>query len=140
MSNIFVKIGIGVADFGKWLAKAVTDTVKLAVKVETVLKAEEPLAAPFISGISTVISDVEALVAASSTALTAEGLNIPADSKVYQEMVTLISDFGKLAPIVEEAVSILEGKTTTATVTPAATTATTATTATAATAATAATK
>ena len=128
MSNIFVKIGIGVADFGKWLAKAVTDTVKVAVKVETILKAEQPLAAPFISGLSTVIADVEALIAASGTALTAEGLNIPADSKVYQGMVTLISDFGKLAPIVEEAIDILEGKTVApaATATPAATTATTA--------------
>jgi hypothetical protein len=127
MSNIFTKIGVGVADFGKWIAKAVTDTVRVAVKVETVLKAERPLAAPFIAGLSTVIADVEGLIAASGTAITAEGMNIPADSKVYQEMVTLISDFGKLAPVVEEALAILEGKTTAppATATPAPTTAAT---------------
>lgn len=111
MSNIFTKIGVGIADFGKWIADAVTDTIRVAVKVETILKTEKSLAAPFVSSLSTVVADVEALIGASSTALTAEGLNIPADSKVYQELVTLIADFKKFAPIVDQALEILEGKT-----------------------------
>lgn len=111
MSNIFQKIGSGIADFGKWIAEAVTDTVNLAIKIEKILKAEKPLEAPLVSGLSTVISDVEALIAASQTAVTEGGLNFPADSIVYQKFLALISDFQKLAPIVEEAVEILEGKT-----------------------------
>lgn len=110
MSNIFTKLGVSISNFGKWIAKAVTDTISLAEKIETILKAEQPLEATFVSGLSTVVADVEALVAASSTAVTAEGLNIPADSKAFQELVTLIDDFGKLAPIVAEALDILEGK------------------------------
>jgi hypothetical protein len=112
MSNIFTKLGIGIADFGKWVATAITDTVSVAVKIEKVLKAEQPLEQPFVSGLSTVVADVEALIAASSTAVTATGLNFSADTKVYQEFLTLIDDFKKFAPIVEQAVSILEGKST----------------------------
>lgn len=111
MSNILQKLGIGVADFGKWIAGAIRDTVDLALKVEKILKAEQPLEKPFVSGLSTVIADVEALIAASNLAVTASGLNFSADSKAYQGFVTLIADFQKLAPVVEEAVSILEGKT-----------------------------
>jgi hypothetical protein len=112
MSNVFQKLGIGIADFGKWVAAAIKDTVSLAVKVEKILKAEQPLAKPFVSGLSTVVADVEALIASSSTAVTASGLNFAADTKVYQQFLTLIDDFKKLAPVVEEAVSILEGKST----------------------------
>jgi hypothetical protein len=110
MSNIFQKLGIGVADFGKWLATAVKDTVSLAAKVETILKAEQPLEKPFVSALSTVVADLEALVATSTTAVTASGLNFAADTQVYQQFLTVIADFKKLAPIVEEAVGILEGK------------------------------
>jgi hypothetical protein len=111
MTNILQKIGVGIADFGKWIAEAVTDTVNLAIKIEKILKAEKPLEAPLVSGLSTVISDVEALIAASQTAITADGLNFPADSAVYQKFLALISDFQKLSPVVEEAIEILEGKT-----------------------------
>lgn len=111
MTNVFQKIGAGIADFGKWIAEAVTDTVNLAIRIEQVLKAEQPLEAPFVSGLSTVVSDVEALIASSQTAVTAGGLNFPADSAVYQQFLTLVSDFQKLAPVVEEALEILEGKT-----------------------------
>jgi hypothetical protein len=110
MSNFFQKLGIGVADFGKWVATAVKDTVTIAARVEKILKAEQPLAKPFVSGISTVVADVEALIGSSESALTAKGLNFSADSKAYQQFVTLIADFKELAPIVEEAVAILEGK------------------------------
>ena len=110
MSNILQKLGIGIADFGKWIATAIKDTVDLAVKVEKVLKAEQPLEKPFVSGLSTVIADVEALIASSDLALTSNGLNVAVDSQVYQGIVTLIADFKKLAPIVEEALNILEGK------------------------------
>jgi hypothetical protein len=117
MSNIFKKIGVGIADIGKWIAKAITDTVSLAAKVEAILKAEQPLGASFVSGLSTVVADVEALVAASGTAVSASGLNLPADSAAFKELVTLIDDFGKLAPIVGEALAILEGKPVTPTTT-----------------------
>jgi hypothetical protein len=116
MSNIFQKIGAGIADFGKWIAEAVTDTVNMAIKIEQLLKAEKPLEAPLVSGLSTVISDVEALIAASQAAVTADGLNFPADSAVYQKFLALISDFQKLSPVVEEAIEILEGKTPSTTV------------------------
>jgi hypothetical protein len=111
MSNILKKLGIGVVDFGKWVATAIKDTVSLAAKVEAILKAEQPLAKPFVAGLSTVVADVEALIAASSTAVSATGLNFAADTAVYKEFVTLVSDFQKLAPIVEQAISALEGKT-----------------------------
>jgi hypothetical protein len=117
MSNIFVKLGIGLADVGKWVAGAVKTVTNITVKVETVLKAEKPLEAPFVSGLSTVVADVEALIAASQTAVTADGFNFPADSKVYSEFLTLIGDFKKLSPVVEEALDILAGKKTAATTT-----------------------
>jgi len=110
MSNIFTRLGIGVADFGKWIASAIKDTVSLAQKIEKILAAEKPLAEPFVKGLSTVVADLEALVASSSTAVSATGLNFAADTQVYQQFLTLIADFKKLAPVVEEAVSILEGK------------------------------
>jgi hypothetical protein len=113
MSNIFQKLGVGIADFGKWLAEAISDTVHLAERVETILKAEKPLEQPFISGLSTVIADVETLISASDAAVTADGLNFPADSKVYSDFLTLVADFKKLAPIVAEAIDMLEGKTVT---------------------------
>jgi hypothetical protein len=110
MSNIFQKLGIGVADFGKWVASSIKDTASLAAKIEKVLKAEQPLEKPFVAGLSTVVADVEALIATSSAAVTASGLNFAADSQTYQRFLTLIADFKKLAPVVEEAVGILEGK------------------------------
>ena len=110
MSNILQKFGVSIADFGKWLATAVRDTVHLAQKVEQILKAAKPLEQPFVAGLSTVIADVEAIISASSTAVTADGLNFPADSKVYSDFLNLIADFKKLAPIVEEAIGLLEGK------------------------------
>jgi hypothetical protein len=110
MSNIFQKLGVSIADCGKWLATAVLDTVHLAEKVEQILKAEKPLEQPFVSSLSSVIADVEAIIAASSTAITADGFNFPADSQVYSDFLTLIADFKKLAPIVEEAIDALEGK------------------------------
>lgn len=108
--NIFQKAGIKVADFGKWFAHAIAAVVGLAIRVEKVLKSEKPLEKPFIAGLSTVVADVEALIADSEGALTADGLNFSADSKVYAGFVTLIDDFKKLAPVVEEALAILEGK------------------------------
>jgi len=110
MSNIFQKLGVSIADCGKWLATAILDTVHLAEKVEQILKAAKPLEQPFVAGLSAVIADVEAIISASSTAVTADGLNFPADSKVYSDFLTLIADFKKLAPIVEEAIGLLEGK------------------------------
>jgi hypothetical protein len=115
MTNIFKKLGIGVVDFGKWFAGAVADTVKLSAKIETILKAAQPLEAPFVSGLATVVADVEALLASSTAAISADGLNFPADSKAYQQFLTLIADFKKLAPIATEALTILEGKTPAAT-------------------------
>jgi hypothetical protein len=39
MSNLFQKLGVSVADFGKWLATAVKDTVSIASRIEKILKA-----------------------------------------------------------------------------------------------------
>jgi hypothetical protein len=110
MANIFKKLGIGIVDFGKWFAGAVEDTVHLAAKIEAILKSARPLEAPFVAGLATVVGDVEGLIAASASAVSADGLNFPADSQVYQHFLTLIADFKKLAPIVTEAVQLLEGK------------------------------
>jgi len=112
--NIFQKLGVKIVDFGKWFAGAVKSIVGLAVRVEKLLQSEKPLEQPFIAGLSTVVADVEALIAASQGALTADGLNFSADSKVYSGFVTLVDDFGKLAPVVEQALAILEGKAATA--------------------------
>jgi hypothetical protein len=57
-----------------------------------------------------VVADVEALIASSSAAVTADGLNFPADSQVYRQFLTLIADFKNLAPVVEQAVTILKAK------------------------------
>jgi hypothetical protein len=108
--NIFQTIGVKVADFAKWFAGAVSTVIGLSVRVEKVLQSEKPLEKPFIAGLSTVVADVEALIADSEGALTAEGLNFAADSKVYTGFVTLVDDFKKLAPVVEQAIAILEGK------------------------------
>jgi hypothetical protein len=108
--NVFMKLGVKVADFGKWIASAVQSVIGLAERVEKILRAEKPLEQPFIAGLSTVVSDVEALIASSQGALTVDGLNFSADSKVYHGFLTLIDDFRKLAPVVEEALAILEGK------------------------------
>jgi hypothetical protein len=108
--NILKKAGLKIADFGKWLAGEIKSIVGLAVRVEHILKSEKPLEQPFIQGLSTVVADVEAIIAASDSALSANGLNFSADSKVYSGFVTLIDDFKKLAPVVEQALIILEGK------------------------------
>jgi hypothetical protein len=108
--NIFQKLGVKIADFGKWFAGMVKDVIGLAVRVETILKSEKPLEQSFIAGLSTVVADVESLIAASQGAITADGLSFSADSKVYSGFLTLISDFQKLAPVVEEAIAILENK------------------------------
>ncbi|HEX5236119.1 MAG TPA: hypothetical protein VFW25_12395 [Silvibacterium sp.] len=108
MNNIFQRVGVTIADCGKWLAAAVKDTVQIAERVERILRAEKPLEQPFISGLSIVVADLEALVAASDSAVTADGLNFPADSRVYSDFLTLIADFKKLAPIVEDAIKAIE--------------------------------
>jgi hypothetical protein len=108
--NIFQKLGVKVVDFGKWFAAAVKSIIGLAIRVERILKSEKPLEQPFVAGLSTVVADVEALIAASEAALSADGLNFAADSKVYSEFITLIDDFKKLAPVVEQALAILEAK------------------------------
>jgi len=108
--NIFQKLGVKIADFGKWFAGTVKTIVGLAIRVESILKSEKPLEQPFIAGLSTVVADVEALIAASEGAITTDGLNFAADSKVYSDFLTLIDDFKKLAPVVEQAIAILEGK------------------------------
>jgi hypothetical protein len=96
MSNLFQKLGVGVSDFGKWLATAVKDTVSIASRIEKILKAEQPLAKPFVSSLSTIVADVEALIGSSESALSAKGLNFSADSQTYQQFVTLIADFKSL--------------------------------------------
>jgi hypothetical protein len=108
--NIFQKLGIRIADFGKWFAAAVKSVAGLAIRVESILRSEKPLEQPFIAGLSTVVADVESLIAASEGAISADGLNFSADSKVYSGFMALISDFQKLAPVVEQALAILEGK------------------------------
>jgi hypothetical protein len=115
MTNVFKKLGIGIVDFGKWFAGAVQETANLAAKIEKVLSAATPLQAPFIAGLASVVTDVEALIAASTAAVSADGLNFPADSRAYQQFLTLIADFKKLAPVATEALTILEGKNPTAT-------------------------
>lgn len=108
--NIFQKLGLKIADFGKWFAGEVKTIVGLALHVEAILKSEKPLEQPFIAGLSTVVSDVEALIAASQGAVGTDGLNFAADSKVYGDFLTLMDDFKKLAPVVEQALAILEAK------------------------------
>jgi hypothetical protein len=105
-----MKMGGKLANFAKWFAGAISAVIGLSVRIETILKSEKPLEKPFIAGLSTVVADVEALIAASQGALTADGLNFSADSKIYSTFVTLIDDFKKLAPVVEQAIDILEGK------------------------------
>ena len=108
--NIFQKMGLKIADFAKWFAASIAEVVGLALRVESILKSEKPLEKPFIAGLSTVVADVEALIASSQGALTSDGLNFSADSKVYSSFVTLIDDFRKLAPVVEQAIAIREQK------------------------------
>lgn len=111
MANIFQKIGIGIADVSKWVVTAVKDIVGIVVKVEKVLSAAKPLEKPFIDGLVTVVGDVEALLTDAQGAVSAAGLNFAADSKTYQDFLKLVDDFKTLAPVVEEALAILEGKT-----------------------------
>ena len=106
--NVFKKLGVKVADFGKWLAGAVKTIVGIATRVEAILQSEKPLEQPFIAGLSTIVADLEALIAASEGALSADGLNFAADTRVYQDFLTLIDDFRKFAPVVEQAIAILE--------------------------------
>jgi hypothetical protein len=110
MANIFKKIGIGIADVGKWIAIAVKDVIGLAVKVEKVLSAAKPLEKPFIDGLVTVIGDVEKLLTDAQGAVTAAGMDFAADSSTYHDFIKLVDDFRTLAPIVEDALAILEGK------------------------------
>jgi hypothetical protein len=108
--NIIQKMGGKLANFAKWFAGAISAVIGLSVRIETILKSEKPLEKPFIAGLSTVVADVEAFITASEGAVTADGLNFAADSKVYSDFLTLIDDFKKLAPVVEQAIAILEGK------------------------------
>lgn len=110
MANIFKKIGIGLTDVAKWVAETVKDVVGLAAKVEKLLGSEKPLEKPFVEGLSTVIADVEHLLTDAATACSKDGLNIAADSAAYESFLKLVNDFKNLAPIVEQALAILEGK------------------------------
>ena len=110
MANIFKKIGIGIADVGKWVATAVKDVVGITVKVEKVLSAAKPLERPFIDGLVTVVGDVEALLSDAQGAVNEAGMNFAADSKTYHDFIKLVDDFKMLAPVVEKALAILEGK------------------------------
>lgn len=110
MANIFKKIGIGIADVGKWVVTAVKDVVGLTVKVEKVLSVAKPLEKPFLDGLVTVVGDVETLLTDAQGAVTAAGLNFAADSNTYHDFIKLVDDFHALAPVVEEALAILEGK------------------------------
>ena len=112
MENIFKKIGVGLADAAKWVADAVKNIVGLAAKIEKILRAEKPLEKPFVNGLSTVINDVERLLTDSSNACSEDGLSLSADSAAYQSFLALVHDFGSLAPVVEQALKILEGKAT----------------------------
>jgi len=111
MTNIFKKLGVGIVDFAKWLAGAVQETAHLSAKIQQILKAAQPLEAPFVAGLSSIVADVEALIAASTAAVSANGLNFPADSKAYEQFLNLIADFRKMVPIAAQAIQILEGKT-----------------------------
>jgi hypothetical protein len=118
MTNIFKKLGVGIVDFGKWFAGAVQETANLSARIETILSAAKPLEAPFVAGLTSIVADVEALIAASTTAVSANGLNFSADSKAYEEFLNLIADCKKMVPIATEAIQILEGKTPLSPVTP----------------------
>ncbi len=83
MTNIFKKLGVGIVDFGKWFAGAVQETANLSARIETILSAAKPLEAPFVAGLTSIVADVEALIA----------------------------DCKKMVPIATEAIQILEGKT-----------------------------
>lgn len=109
--NVFKEIGIGLADVGKWFANAVKAVLGIATKVKRVLTAANQLEPQFVEGLSTVVNDVELLISDAEGAVSASGLNFAADSAAYQQFLKLVHDFKTLAPIVEEAIQILEGKT-----------------------------
>jgi hypothetical protein len=111
MSNLFQKLGVGVSDFGKWLATAVKDTVSIASRIEKILKAEQPLAKPFVSSLSTVVAErrgadrlLRIRPLRKGSQLLRRLADLPAVRHPHRR-------FQKLAPVVEEAVSILEDKT-----------------------------
>jgi hypothetical protein len=106
--NIFQKLGIGIADVGKWIADAVKDVIGIASKVKVVLSAEEKLEPSFVTGLSLVVADLETVVAGSAAAVTSDGLNFGADSAVYADFVKLVADFKALLPIVDQSIAILK--------------------------------
>ncbi len=44
--NVFQKMGVRIADFGKWFAGAVKSVIGLAIRVEKILKSEKPSRSP----------------------------------------------------------------------------------------------
>jgi hypothetical protein len=108
MSNIFEKIGVGLSDVGKWVGDAVKAVLGIAGKVKTILEAEQKLEPAFIAGLSTVVKDVENLIALSETAVTDGAVNFPADSAAYNQFITLMNDFKALVPVVEAGIAALK--------------------------------
>jgi prophage DNA circulation protein len=108
MANFIEKAASGVAEVSKKIVSIIRETLTIAAKVEKVLKAEKPLQPSFIAGVSSVIADVESLAAFVGPAVSSNGLNFAADSKVYEQFIILIDDFRKLTPVVEEAVTLLK--------------------------------
>jgi hypothetical protein len=108
--NPFSAIGRGIADAAKFVAHAVALVMGTAKRVEYVLAQGQPLEKPFVSALSTVVYDVEDLLAEAESAVTADGLNFAADSAAYQRFLKMINDFKALAPLAEDAIAVIEDK------------------------------
>lgn len=102
MSNIFQKIGVGIEDVGSWFNDAVKAVVGVASKIKAILESGKQLEQPFINGVSTIVADVESLIALSESAVTSGAVNFPADSAAYNEFLKLVNDFKSLIPVVEQ--------------------------------------
>ena len=110
MGNPFKFVAHGLADLGKYIADAVRFVFGTARKVEKVMQAEKPLEKPFIDAVVTCIGDIETLMALASSAVGQDGLNFPADSAAYKQLMQTFDDLKALAPIAEDALAVLEGK------------------------------
>lgn len=99
----FEKIGHAILDIFKWAPS-------FASKVVTVIQEEETLTPEFVAGLKTLIADSASLVALSATAVTEKGINPTQDLAVVTQLEQLVKDFGNFAPVVEQAVAVLEGK------------------------------
>lgn len=110
-SAVWNAIGVAEEKLGAWLSEGTAAVSGLTGKITNLFNQEEKLAPNLVTGVQTIVKDLEDLIPLAETATTGQGVNWPADSAAYQQYLKLIADVKTFAPQVEAAVAALKSVT-----------------------------